>query len=220
MANRQRMLRNFLLITATMFSGLVVTGCGLLPDFYGSEPNPAPVKKAVTATGEPVSALGNVEYYTFTLANELFANLRPSRQVRYAVTGFVPVTTMAYNNDDQHPLMLLGHQLEQGLVTEATKRGFLAQEYKLTDNIIMTDHAERVLTRNIDQLSVIDRVDYYITGTVVKQESGAMVNARIIDANSKEIISAATRFFPAEVFWQKEHVTTRNGRLYRSEIKG
>ncbi|NMH61297.1 FlgO family outer membrane protein [Alteromonas ponticola] len=220
MANRQRKFKNLFLVKAGVLSMLALSGCGLFPDATSAKPAPVPTQKAVTPSGEPLSALGNVEYYTFTLANELFANVRPSRQVRYAVTGFVPVTTMAYNDADQHPLMLLGHQLEQGLVTEATKRGFLAQEYKLTNNIIMSDHAERVLTRNIDQLSAIERVDYYITGTVVKQESGAMVNARIIDANSKEIISAATRFFPAEVFWQKEHVTTRNGRLYRSEIKG
>ena len=47
-----------------------------------------------------------------------------------------------------------------------------------------------------------------------------MVNARIINARTRDIVAAATRFFPAELFWQQEQVTTRNGRLYRTENKG
>ncbi|APD90335.1 hypothetical protein BM524_11300 [Alteromonas mediterranea] len=164
-----------------------------------------------------VTALGNVEYHTYMLANELFADVGPARQSRYAVVGFVPADTMKYSADHQHPLMLLGHQLEQGMITEATKRGFSTQEFKLSNDIIVSNESDRVLTRNIDQLSNIERVDFYITGTMVYQESGAVVNARIINARNKNIVAAATRFFPAELFWREEQVTTRNGKLYRTE---
>ena len=164
-----------------------------------------------------VSALGNVEYHTYLLANELFADMNPARQSRYAVVGFVPADTMKYSADHQNPLMLLGHQLEQGMITEATKRGFPTQEFKLSNDIIVSDESDRVLTRDIDQLSNVERVDFYITGTMVYQESGAVVNARIINARNKNIVAAATRFFPAELFWREEQVTTRNGKLYRTE---
>lgn len=164
-----------------------------------------------------VSPLGNVEYYTYLLANELFADVGPANQSRYAVVGFVPADSLKYDAHHQHPLMLLGHQLEQGLVTEATKRGFSTQEFKLSNDIIVNDESDRILTRNIEQLSNIERVDFYITGTMVNQESGAIVNARIISARTKNVVAAATRFFPAELFWQQEKVTTRNGKLYRTE---
>ncbi|GFD89724.1 hypothetical protein KUL152_19500 [Tenacibaculum sp. KUL152] len=164
-----------------------------------------------------INALGNVEYYTYLLANELFADAGPSRQSRYAVVGFVPADTMKFDANHQHPLMLLGHQLEQGMITEATKRGFSTQEFKLSDDIIVSDESDRILTREIERLSNIERVDFYITGTMVLQESGAVVNARIINARNKDIVAAATRFFPAELFWQEERVTTRNGKLYRTE---
>lgn len=182
----------------------------------------APEEQSLVQQGDalPVPPLGNVEYHTYVLANELFASLRPGRQARYAVAGFVPVDSMDYNDKDQNPLMLLGHQLEQGLITEATKRGFTAQEFKLTNDIIMGEHSDRVLSRDIEQLSDIERVDYYITGTLVPQEAGAIVNARIINARTKDVIAAATRFFPAELFWSREQVTSRNGRLYRTEDKG
>ena len=163
------------------------------------------------------SALGNVEYHTYLLANELFADVTPSRQYRYAVVGFVPVDTMKYDPNHQQPLMMLGHQLEQGMITEASKRGFSTKEFKLSNDIIVSEQSDQILTRDIDRLSAIEVVDFYITGTLVYQESGAVVNARIVNARSKDVVAAATRFFPADLFWQEEQVTTRNGKLYRTE---
>ena len=189
----------------------------LLGLLSGCSSSDEPKSQFAQTDASDVSALGNVEYHTYMLANELFADVGSARQSRYAVVGFVPADTMKYSAGHQHPLMLLGHQLEQGMITEATKRGFSTQEFKLSNDIIVSNESDRVLTRDIDQLSNIERVDFYITGTMVYQESGAVVNARIINARNKNIVAAATRFFPAELFWQEEQVTTRNGKLYRTE---
>ncbi len=186
----------------------------------GCSTNSSTPTTAEVSSGLPIPALGNVEYHTHVLANELFAGLRPTRQARYAVVGFVPVDTMEFNQHEQRPLMLLGHQLEQGLITEATKRGFTTQEFKLTNDIKISDQADRVLSRDIDSLSGLERVDFYITGTLVYQEAGAVVNARVINARTKDIVAAATRFFPDDLFWQTEQVTSRGGKLYRKENKG
>lgn len=161
-------------------------------------------------------ALGNAELYTSELAQELFANLSADRQFRYAVVGFVPVASMRQDLSQQGPLMLLGHQLEQGLTTEVVRRGFIAQDYKVTNTIIMAPDSERALSRNIAHLRSVQNIDYYITGTITEQETGAMVNARIVNVRNKDVIAAATKFFPAELFWQQEQVTLRNGMLYRS----
>ena len=189
----------------------------LLGLLSGCSSSDEPKSQFAQTDASNVSALGNVEYHTYMLANELFADVGSARQSRYAVVGFVPADTMKYSTGHQHPLMLLGHQLEQGMITEATKRGFSTQEFKLSNDIIVSNESDRVLTRDIDQLSNIERVDFYITGTMVYQESGAVVNARIINARNKNIVAAATRFFPAELFWREEQVTTRNGKLYRTE---
>ncbi|GGF53702.1 FlgO family outer membrane protein [Alteromonas lipolytica] len=203
-------MRQFLLHTTffTLLATVLLAGC-----------SSAPQNMEMTNDQVPVPALGNVEYHTYVLANELFANIRPARQTRYAVTGFVPVDSLSYNENFQHPLQLLGHQLEEGMLTEATKRGFTAQEFKLTNDIIVGEKSDRVLSRNVEQLSAIERVDFFITGTLVYQQGGAMVNARIINARTRDVVAAATRFFPAELFWLEEQVTTRNGRLYRTENK-
>jgi Ser-tRNA(Ala) deacylase AlaX len=42
-----------------------------------------------------------------------------------------------------------------------------------------------------------------------------MVNARVVHVESKDVVAAATKFFPSNVFWSEEAVTTRDGMLYR-----
>lgn len=165
----------------------------------------------------PVPALGNVEFYTHKLASELFTQTRPASQSSYAVVGFTPLPKQTYDDDMHHPLQLLGHQLKEGLITEATKRGYTTQEFLLAGDINVTESADSVLTRNVDRLTNVHRVDFLITGTVMHQERGAIVNARIVQSRTQEVIAAATTFVPAELFWQRERATVRNGRLMRKQ---
>ena len=159
------------------------------------------------------TALGNIELHTFQLANELFANISTNSQSRYAVVGFVPVDTMVYSEKMQHPLMLLGHQLEQGMITEASRRGMTTREFKLSSDIMINERSDRILSRDIDKLSGLGNIDFYITGTLVYQ------HARVVNARNKDVVAAATRFFPAELFWQREQITNRNGMIYRTGVE-
>ncbi len=165
---------------------------------------------------QPVSALGNIEYHTALLANELFANVRVDRDYRYAVINFVPVNSLKYEASQQGPLMLLGHQLAEGMMTEASRRGFITQDYKTTNDIVVREHSETVFSRNVERLNAMQDVDFYIAGTITQQQEGAIVNARIIHVKSKDVVAAATKFFPADLFWQREKVTQRNGMIYRT----
>jgi TolB-like protein len=163
------------------------------------------------------TSLGNAEYYTNALAEELFEGLLPNNKVRFAVATFVPVTTLKYDANNQGPLMLLGHQLEQGMITEASKRGFIAQDYKATNDIIIEKYADRVFSRDVSDLYLHHHsVDFYIAGTIVEQQAGAIVNARIINVKSKDVVAAATQFFPSDLFWGSEKVSSRQGYIYRS----
>lgn len=196
----------------TLLVTLGVSGCAGLPSLDL-------VSKNKKQKPEQPKLLGNAELYTAQLAQELFTNMTTERQYRYAVAGFVPVLSMQYDSQQQGPLMLLGHQLEQGLLTEVVRRGFIAQEYKATNSIVMSSDSEKVLSRDISQLSPTQTIDYYITGTITEQEGGAMVNARVINVRNKDVIAAATKFFPSELFWQTEKMTLRNGMLYRRSDK-
>ncbi|MCV2883085.1 FlgO family outer membrane protein [Aestuariibacter sp. AA17] len=186
---------------------IILSGCSSSSTWLSSS-EPAPVQQD--------NVLGNIEFYTAQLADELFSGMPVSSQYRFAVAGFVPVSTMKVDLNHQHPLMLLGHQLEQGLITEAARRGMVAQDYKMANDIIMNADSDRVFSRQLDHLKGGEDVDFFVSGTITEQQEGAVVNARVIHVRSKDVVAAATKFFPATVFWQREKVTTRNGMIYRT----
>lgn len=194
----------FLLSVGSMLLLMSLAGCSSSP----------PISKSRAIDVQP---LGNAELYTHELASELFHHVALDPRQRYAVTGFVPSDTFSHNPMAHGPLMILGQQLEQGLMTEAVKRGFTAQEYKLTRGIVLSSHIDRALSRQVAELAPSKPIDFYITGTITYQQSGALVNARIVDAISKDVVAAASKFFPDTLFWKTEQVTTRGGRLYRTE---
>lgn len=164
--------------------------------------------------------IGDIELYTHALAQNLFDQLVPNQHVRFAVATFVPVTQLAFDANQQHPLMLLGHQLEQGMMTEVVKHGFIPQDFKATNDIIIGKDAERIFSRDVEQLYLHHHsIDYYLSGTLVEQQGGYIVNARVIDVKSKDVVAAATQFFPSDLLWQKEQLTTRNGMLIRTSGK-
>lgn len=182
-----------------------------------SSPGDDELTVQTASQNNPPPALGNIEYHTALLAQELFAQVRVERDYRYAVINFVPVTTLKYEASLQGPLMLLGHQLSEGLVTEASRRGLITQDYKTTSDIVISKDAEYVFSRNVERLEAMQDIDFYIAGTITEQQEGAIVNARIIHVDSKDVVASATKFFPADVFWQREKVSTRNGLIYRTD---
>lgn len=182
-----------------------------------TEPEQYTVAQQTVEDFGQVPALGNVEYHTSQLADELFSRIRPDRDFRFAVVSFVPVGSLKHASDHQHSMMLLGHQLSEGLVTEASRRGFITQDYKVTNDILITNNSEYVMSRDVNRLAPLQNVDFYIAGTITEQQEGAIVNARIIHVESKDVVASATKFFPAELFWERESVTTRGGMLYRTD---
>ncbi|MDT0593954.1 FlgO family outer membrane protein [Glaciecola petra] len=206
MKNSLNTIASFLLCVICLVLLFGMSGCAnIIPNLYTKSETPH------------VQNLGNVEFHTHRLAQELFTGFTADRQYRYAVAGFVPVTSMQLDMTQQGPLMLLGQQLEQGLMTEAVKYGLVTQDFKASNSIIMSESYDRALSRDLSHLSQLQNIDYYITGTITPQQNGAIVNARVINVRNKDVVAAATGYFPGDLFWETEQVVMRNGQLYRTE---
>lgn len=201
---------------SSYLSAILAVVCIVIVGFLsGCATSVEPEQKVVVS---PSKNLGNAELYTFNLAQELFVNLRSDKQHRFAVAGFVPVMSLQADTSQQAPLMLLGHQLEQGLITEAVRRGFVPQDFKASNSLILSSDSDRALSRDLSHLSSANNIDFYITGTITSQQNGAMVNARIINVRNKDVVAAASSFFPNDLFWEQEQVGLRNGMLYRKQL--
>lgn len=200
-----------------VFTIAVMSACSSMRDEV-SEPIVVEVEEVFN------TELGNIEHHTSIFASELFETFRyremERNQFRFAVSTFVPVKSLKHNSNYQHPLQLLGHQLEQGMMTEVARRGYISQDFKVTQNIILDEHADRVFTRDVDSLMAQHHdIDFYLSGTISETEEGAVVNARIVHVETKDVVAAATRFFPNDLFWNRGVVTARDGMIYRTALK-
>jgi len=193
---------------------VAITACA------GSKPFVSKVKP-VPLTAMKVKADSRVHNYTAKLAQQLFENFVygdvSKQKLRFAVATFVPVDTLITPERDVGPMRLLGLQLEQGMMTELSSRGYIAQDYKVTNSLIIHEKSDRVFSRAVDELSTNHPdVNFYLSGTLTEAQRGIVVNARIIDVKNKDVLGAATTFVPNDVLWQEEQVTTRGGMIYRS----
>ncbi|MEM0516604.1 FlgO family outer membrane protein [Pseudoalteromonas sp. YIC-827] len=135
---------------------------------------------------------------------------------RIAVGTFLPIKQLAH--DSQHPkLHDLGLQLQDGFITLMAQAGFEVVEYKQSDSIYMQMEQDKMLSRDVMRLTQRHNLDYYLTGTLLRQQDGYVVNARLIKLDTQQVVAAATDYLPANVFWPEQKSILRHGQIYREE---
>lgn len=110
----------------------------------------------------------------------------------------------------------LGLQLQESLMTLLTQSGFRVIELRLADGINLTADAELLLNRQTMPAQDLLQVDYLLTGTVVPQQHAFIVNSRLIVAQHRQTVAAATTEIPRNVMWSRDSVQLRDGKLYRT----
>ncbi|WP_105190557.1 FlgO family outer membrane protein [Pseudoalteromonas sp. T1lg48] len=162
--------------------------------------------------------------HTQRLAEQLLARIHGNEKQqgelvltgRIAVGTFLPIKQLAH--DPRHPqLHDLGLQLQDGLVTLMTQAGFEVVDFKQSDGIYMQMEQDKMLSRDVMRLSQRHNLDYYLTGTLLRQEDSYVVNARLIKLDTQQVVAAATDYIPANVMWSEQKTVLRHGQLYRNE---
>ena len=185
-------------------------GCSLTSD------NEDAVKQTVRIV-YPADTQNTVHYYTQRLANQLFRSvleLKPDAGI--AIGTFTQIDTLVLNNTNHHPLRLLGLQLEDGLMTASIAQGLKVIEFKTRENLMIQPDQDLMLSRDISQLRGKQDIQYFLTGTLTEQESGVVVNARLIDTVNHQVVAAATDHVPIGVLWGDSKVKLKQDLIYRS----
>lgn len=170
---------------------------------------------AAEPTGEPMKVEGPLLYYTERVADRLFTGLKPLVRGPVAVVSFTELRSLApdpYNVT----LNMLGLQLQESMLTVATQRGYQVKELRLGQSVQMYADHERMLTRQLTELAAEQSVRYIIVGTLNQSEQYTMVNARMVDVQSNQVVAAASDIVPAQVLGTTEQVQLRQQRLYRN----
>jgi TolB-like protein len=127
-----------------------------------------------------------------------------------AVTSFVDLKDLETTN-------WLGNQLAESFVHELQRHGLVVIDYKTTGHIRVTKEGDYVFSRDWKELPERQIIDYVVSGTMVEQENGILVNARMIGIQSKVVVATAQSFIPAWVLGdemnQSEKVKMKDGMI-------
>ncbi len=131
-----------------------------------------------------------------------------------------PVAVASFVNlKDLESTNWLGNQLAESFVHELQRHGLVVIDFKTTGHIRVTGEGDYVFSRDWQELPERQIIDYVVSGTMVEQENGILVNARMIGIQSKVIVATAQSFIPTWVLGDEMHhnekVRMRDGMIIR-----
>ncbi|MFB9887106.1 FlgO family outer membrane protein [Balneatrix alpica] len=120
--------------------------------------------------------------------NKDFANIQDTP---VAITSFVNVENLGETNK-------LGNQLSENMIHELQVRGYKVVDFKTTGVIKVTETGDFAFSRKLEELTRQYRINYVVTGTYTGFPDGVLVNARVIDLQTKVVMSTAQGFLPTD----------------------
>lgn len=179
----------------------------------------AVITLSICSTGSAVADGKNpYDMISHDLVTELVSQLGYSHSdTHYAnigVTRWVMAETMA-QPEASDSLYALSHQLSEGLYADLKDQGLDVVEFRAQDYITLTQQGATALSRNADDLDTQPKLDWVLVGSLARKDAGAMVNVRIIDRYSQEVLAAANRYVPKQLYWPNKQTEIIDGRLQR-----
>lgn len=110
-----------------------------------------------------------------------------TKQNAIAVTSIVDLKSLDKTNR-------LSHQLSEGLVHYLHDSGYRVVDFKLTGAIAVTGEGDFIHSRDLDDLKVQQAVDYLVSGTLDRYDSGIYLSVRMVGAQSQVIVGSAQTF--------------------------
>ncbi|WP_333608534.1 FlgO family outer membrane protein [Arsukibacterium sp.] len=197
----------------TFSAAVLLTGCASAPNTVAVEgvqsqaddarsqriQRAAPVAANTVTPASPQLILQElplltVNDYARNLVHELM-----SLQQALDENSFIGVTDFSFVDSALDKGSVLSHHLSEALIYDFHKFGVPVLDYKVTDYIRVTPSGDFVLSRNYQELSAEVPIRYVVTGTLTSHQQGILVNARLIQIDNKQVVSAARSFIPRHI---------------------
>ncbi len=148
------------------------------------------------------------------LANQLQQANQHYGYSNIGVTRWVLAETLELpsQGDSMHKL---SHQLSENLYAHLKERNLDVVEFRAQDYVTLTAEGATNMTRNVDEMEAQPKLDWVLVGTLSRKDDGAVVNLRIIDRRSQEVLAAANRYVPKHLYWPNKQTEMVDGRLQR-----
>jgi TolB-like protein len=165
---------------------ILVVGCGYSPIYNGKTPYQG---SRFMLMDNPKHTL---DFFVESMTEELVtSNTAVSQRTPVAVASFVDL-------QDMGSASWLGNTVSESFIHQLQRRGFRIVDYKTTGSIKVTQHGDFALSRDLKELQDSHEVQYILTGTMLRQEGGVMVNARLVGMKSHVVVASAQGFLPSD----------------------
>lgn len=137
------------------------------------------------------------------------------------VNAKTPVAVASFVNlKDLESTNWLGNQIAENFVHELQRHGLVVIDFKATGHIRVTKAGDYVFSRDWKELPERQIIDYIVAGTMLEQEDGIIINARMIGMQSHVVVATAQSFIPSWVLGEEkthsENVKMKDGMIIRS----
>lgn len=133
--------------------------------------------------------------YIEQLSMDLIAHLKSNNE-----TPLVGVTSIVEVSSNLSTITPLSNVLTEEFITELQHQNIYVVDYKITNGITVSPYGEFVFYRNsVEELSE-DKINHVLAGTLTYTKQGIIVNARVVEFESKKVISSAKKLIPYFVF--------------------
>ncbi len=191
---------------ASMF---FVTSCAYSPIYNGKEPYAGSQFMLMD------SPRHTMDFFVEAMTEDLIlSNTSVSARTPIAVTSFVDLQNMDATN-------WLGNSVSEGFIHQFQRRGFKVVDFKTTGSIQVTQQGDFALSRDWKDLAQEQEVQYVLTGTMLRQEGGVLVNARVVGMQTRVVVATAQGFLPADRIGRDldtlNSIRTQDGVIIRSD---
>jgi TolB-like protein len=191
-----------------ILSGTLMTGCALTDLMDDSKD----IADVTVSSAHPSNTLHK---HVEKLARQLLSTSQLIDKTKVVAVGTI-LPTMQTNGEPLPSHLALGLQIQESLMTFATQAGLKVVEYKTLPTIKISAHADKMLSRQVNELNPTITADYFLTGTYTLQETSTMVNIRLIQIPENIVLAAATDYVPNDVMWSGSKISIKHNQIYRN----
>ena len=145
-----------------------------------------------------------VEQMALDLVDTLEYDAEADTQVNIAVSTLVNLDS-SLNKSNQ-----LGNQISETLIHQLQKFGYSVVDFKTTNTIDVNRRGDFVFSRNIKKLSEEHMASHVLAGTLIYRQNGVVINIRVINVNTKQIVASSRELIPHYVLSKEDIYLSSN----------
>ncbi|GEM_PF-642126 len=131
-----------------------------------------------------VTTQATLEATIASLSTQMMKNNKMKTNKAVLITSFVRLDNLKKTSE-------FGRVLSESLINELSNRGFNIVEFRGQVSVSINEQGEYFITRDISKLKNTIASTYVVVGTYSRQYGKVMLNARVIDNSSGQIISSS-----------------------------